>query len=488
MDFTSSWFILVLTLVGGVVAVFADSLGRRLGKRKLRLGKLRPRHTAILLTGVSGALVTIITITLVAVFSAEVRQLLIEGREAVKNAQRSKGELEKLRAQLSDLSVLKNDSNEQLRKKQAQLGSANNDLEKRRVEIVQLKGTFERDKLQFSRQSAAFQGRLVKLERLMKDRESALRKLTASMDQADKIYKQLDAVYKGLEANYKTLQANFKAQSDMNGELDDRNAELDKSNEKLAQDNEKLNAEGKRLAEQSNDLNRLITTQQTKLSLIEENFKTESVNTRLRPVTFEMGEEFTRREVADILTLDDARETVRQALASARGRVDQRSGMGAFLFYSTDEKGVAITEQQHRENLARKLLQIRGQSVVVVSALINVFTNDQSVPLDVNIYANPVVFQQGQVLGETRVDGGLAESRIVQQITDLLQTTVRQKAMDAKMIPNGIRNSTFGNIDPDETIRIVTQIKEFGRAVRLQVLAKDSTRAAGPLNIEFRVR
>jgi len=38
--------ILVLAVVGGVIAVIGDRLGTRIGKKKLTLFGLRPRHTA----------------------------------------------------------------------------------------------------------------------------------------------------------------------------------------------------------------------------------------------------------------------------------------------------------------------------------------------------------------------------------------------------------------------------------------------------------
>jgi uncharacterized protein (DUF3084 family) len=181
--------------------------------------------------------------------------------------------------------------------------------------------------------------------------------------------------------------------------------------------------------------------------------------------------------------MDDVRSAIRNAMTTAKSEVERRAGMDSFLYFPEGS-----TELQYREELAKKLLGARGPSVIVVSSLANVFANDQKVALDINAYPNPIVFKRGEVLGETRVDGSQPEGKIVQQITELLQTTVRQKAMEAKMIPSGERNSTFGNIDPSETIRIVSQIKAFGRSVRLQALAKEQTRAAGPLNIEFRVR
>ena len=64
----SIFFAIVLVLVSGFIAYFGDLLGRRMGKKRLTLFGLRPRHTAIGVTTITGmiiaalALITLISI------------------------------------------------------------------------------------------------------------------------------------------------------------------------------------------------------------------------------------------------------------------------------------------------------------------------------------------------------------------------------------------------------------------------------------------
>ena len=67
------WVVVVLVLLSGVVAAVGDWLGRRLGKKRLRIGRLRPKHTAILTTAVAGMLITLTTILVLSLFSEQVR-------------------------------------------------------------------------------------------------------------------------------------------------------------------------------------------------------------------------------------------------------------------------------------------------------------------------------------------------------------------------------------------------------------------------------
>ena len=68
--------ILVLAVVGGVIAVIGDRLGTRIGKKKLTLFGLRPRHTAVVVTIFTGVCITTVTFGILAAASENVRTAL----------------------------------------------------------------------------------------------------------------------------------------------------------------------------------------------------------------------------------------------------------------------------------------------------------------------------------------------------------------------------------------------------------------------------
>lgn len=67
----------------GFIAYWGDLLGRRLGKRRLSLFGLRPRHTAIVFTTITGMLIAIFTIAFMATISQRVRLLMFEGDKII---------------------------------------------------------------------------------------------------------------------------------------------------------------------------------------------------------------------------------------------------------------------------------------------------------------------------------------------------------------------------------------------------------------------
>jgi uncharacterized protein (DUF3084 family) len=80
MTFTIG-FILILIAVSGLIAYLGDLLGRRMGKRRLTLFGLRPRHTAIIVTTITGMLIATLTFAVLISVSKDLRDMLLHGEQ-----------------------------------------------------------------------------------------------------------------------------------------------------------------------------------------------------------------------------------------------------------------------------------------------------------------------------------------------------------------------------------------------------------------------
>ncbi len=85
-------FLLVAVLAGGI-AMLGNQLGRKIGRRKMTVFGMRPRHTSIFITTITGSLIACLTLALAMVFSKDVR-------DAVKGVQE---QVEKLESRAVDL-------------------------------------------------------------------------------------------------------------------------------------------------------------------------------------------------------------------------------------------------------------------------------------------------------------------------------------------------------------------------------------------------
>jgi uncharacterized protein (DUF3084 family) len=68
--------IIVLVITGGAIAFIGDRLGTKVGKKKLSIFGLRPRHTSIIVTIITGILITTLTFGIMAAVSKDVRTAL----------------------------------------------------------------------------------------------------------------------------------------------------------------------------------------------------------------------------------------------------------------------------------------------------------------------------------------------------------------------------------------------------------------------------
>jgi uncharacterized protein (DUF3084 family) len=81
LDFSGFLLIISIIVISGVVAYLGDVLGRRIGKQRLSVLKLRPRYTAILMSIITGVIIATITLAILTIASEDVRTALFGMRE-----------------------------------------------------------------------------------------------------------------------------------------------------------------------------------------------------------------------------------------------------------------------------------------------------------------------------------------------------------------------------------------------------------------------
>ena len=118
--------IFVLAVVGGVIALIGDRLGTRIGKKKLSIFGLRPRHTAVLVTVVTGICITTVTFGIMAAVSENVRMALFG--------------MERLNTLIADTRTALDFTSGELEQAQRAQEEASGELAKSEAEIARLSG------------------------------------------------------------------------------------------------------------------------------------------------------------------------------------------------------------------------------------------------------------------------------------------------------------------------------------------------------------
>ena len=131
-----NWKLIVLTLLaGGVLSIIGDRIGMKFAKRRVSLWKLRPKYTASILTAMTGTMISLFVIVILAVVSDSVRTSLFSMQfiqrqivELTKQLQESRNE-----QQVSSLLIV--EAQQQLDRKQAELNGKQKELDGKQIEL-----------------------------------------------------------------------------------------------------------------------------------------------------------------------------------------------------------------------------------------------------------------------------------------------------------------------------------------------------------------
>lgn len=145
----SGWLlILALLVLGGVLSTFGDRLGSRVGKARLSLFNLRPRNTAVLITVLTGSLISAVSLGLMLLVSERLRTGLFQLDQLERKLRDSRRDLASSQAEIRRAQQASARAELGLHQAQGQLATADQRAQKLRNELQPL----QRQRLQLERQ------------------------------------------------------------------------------------------------------------------------------------------------------------------------------------------------------------------------------------------------------------------------------------------------------------------------------------------------
>src|SRR5205807_5007114 len=96
--------LLLLVVTGGFISYFGDLQGRRWGKRRVSWFGLRPKHTAILITSLTGGVIAFLSVAALMIVVPNVRDVVLRGEQAIRDYNAILLKRDSLSAKLKDIS------------------------------------------------------------------------------------------------------------------------------------------------------------------------------------------------------------------------------------------------------------------------------------------------------------------------------------------------------------------------------------------------
>lgn len=510
MDPFGFLFIALMVILGGVVAYLGDLLGRRLGKRRLTLGRLRPKHTAALGTFLAGMVATLVTILVLALLSEPVRVMLLQGRQTRQQLaaleQRlatAQGDLKRQNDQITSVEGQLKSTSDQLNAEKKKLSDESNKVKKAQLEssrllaqasrlrqevvsirtkLTSVNQNLQQLKTEYARlQTDTAAVRLnndqyrKQFDQLAKDNvrlTNANAMIERQIQEATKRANELETSVKDLEEALRIANATFDERQRQNrAELQQAQKELDDAQQNLSQARAELST----------------------LNMIRAGLERSFVDSRRNPLIYNLGDELSRLSVGSRLTQAEARAAVASLLGDASDDAESRGAINPpNMAASAGLQTITIGEERltPEDQVARAIQRLAGQpndQVIIARTFLNAF-KAEFVPLILEIRPNPIVYRQGQLVIDVLIDGRETEQQVADRIAAFISTELRSKAIKDGMLPRVGRENELGEIPRQQLIAMVRGIKDVDRIARLQFFAERQTRAADYLVLSFRLR
>ena len=435
--------------ISAVTAYYADICGRRLGKKRKTIWGLRPKHTAIVIITLSGALIALLSFVILLTADAGIRRALLNWDQTVAQMRVLQSEVAKGQTELAS--------------EKAQIAATREQLSASKALIASAKGQVRDAHL--------------RLAELGKDLTAKQAELTAKQ-------KQLGTVQMSLQHTA---------------------LELGKMSAQLKQTNTTLKVRQRQLLIADKHLKQ---AQVWLGDAFQESVKANRAAERTLhgEVAARTGDELGRIVVPRGVSVNRARETLRRLLNDAGRLVQQRAKSSSyagkefvkvrdqFVFQRVNGKmtQVQLTGLKSTELAAARLSGSSvppGGTVVRLIAKANAMGGD-TVLVDFELYANHVVFDKGQEIASFVIHASDGKPAVMNALTGALKEVRAKATLEGGLIPSA--DGSVGTLPPyqlpDVYSEVMRAFREGQQTVRVRVLAFQETWTSDELRLRFEVR
>jgi len=232
--------IILLIALGGVIAYVGDMVGRRVGRQRLTLFGLRPKHTSVIIAVITGIIVVGTTLATLIIVDNDFREMLLDYDSVKSELVATQGNLtrtqEKLRGVVEELNLKLQELDEKQSKideLQASIQPLEEKIDRLHLEIQEK--TSKNQELQTVNEQLSRQ--VDELDSKVKLKEEALQEAEQNLQLAMQRLREVEKSYEGTSQQLLEAQAELKQASDELGriksELETTRSELEKKKDEL---------------------------------------------------------------------------------------------------------------------------------------------------------------------------------------------------------------------------------------------------------------
>jgi uncharacterized protein (DUF3084 family) len=461
---TSAYILIALILVvGPIIAILGDRLGTKIGKARLRLFKLRPRQTAMIITGMTGTIISLSTFGLLFALSGPLRQGVFELQDILKQKKQATKELEIVTKERNGVEKELLAAKTQQSQVEKQLEQTNQDFQVARNQLKTI-----------SSQASKLRG---EIKNLLSERKTLFGQLDKLRQQSQQLQKQLlskeqqiarqDRVLVEKEARLWQLQQQRKS---LQAEISQRDRTIVQLDSSIANKDISLKTKEAQLKNLESQLNIL----EKQVTVLERYYETYQ---ELRGKRIAIGK-------GQVLAFGAVRIIDRNAITPALDRLLGQANRNAIKAthpgQEVKERVVKITKAQV-EQLANQVERDRDYVIRILSAG-NYVLGEKEVRVFVDVAPDREIFQSGEVLAAISMENNLTNQEEVEKRLDWLFAASKFRAERAGVLGE----LQLGEGKVSNYLNFMTQLTQSAQTFdELKAVVAQNTYTSGPLKIKL---
>ena len=372
----SAWLlILALLVLGGVLSTLGDRLGSMVGKARLSLFNLRPRKTAVVITALTGSLISALSLGLMLLVSERLRVGLFQ--------------LDQIQAKVRDGRIA--------------LARSQQDLQTNRLELAQ-----NREELLRSRQDR---------NRAEQGRQQALRSRSLALDSKRVVTGQLAVAQQRVGSLRQELQP-----------LQNQRQRLEQERDRLSRDVKGRDADIRRTEAELAKVRRSIASGQQELKGLE----TKVIALRRGDVVIASGQPLATAKVK-VRKAEEAKAVIDALMQRAN-----LAAFGMLLPGQKADRQILLVPRIDVEKL-EQLLQRSGTWVVSIRSAANVLRGENRVLAFPDLRPNRQVVRQGESLARTVLEADVRSPEEIRSRMNLLLAASFARAQRQGTLVDGLQ-------------------------------------------------
>lgn len=469
----AGWFLVIAILIlGGVIATVGDRIGTRVGKARLSLFNLRPRKTAVLISILTGSLISGTTLALLFGVSSQLRKGVFEYDATRKKLRDASKELKNVKEQRTALELQRDTARTQQRQARQSLNIIESQLKTAQTKQSSTQAELDRVASRADQLRREAEQLLTQQRQLITQRDQVL----AQINQRNREIGSKNAVIRSRETEIITQERDLSRQSadlaQRNRLLRDRDRQLAEQR-KVVQDGEVKLAS---LIEQKEILDRSIAEQEQQLQRVRQGlayYRDNLDNVRQGSIVLSRSEVISTR-VVRVTQSDLVRVAIDQVLREANEQ--------AMTILQLRDRTQPVIQANPLDvaRLGQDLSDGREYVVRVISAK-NYLLNETGVQVILDATPNVRLFPKGASIATTAIQPNSSREQAQQGVT-LLVESARYRVGRAGVLGD---NFTIGDGRFKSFANFLEKVQQSDQPLTLQAIARESIQTAGPTRIDL---